>query len=217
MRNRTASRLTERPADSKSRFWDERFERDGYLFGKAPNDFLKSQAHLFAPGQSVLSIADGEGRNSVFLAGLGARVTALEYSPVALEKARLLADERGVSVDHVEQDVLDWRPEADQYDVVVAIFIQFAPPADRTVLFENMKRAVKPGGLLVMEGYRPEQIDNGTGGPPSAENMYTRKLLEGAFADFDIELLNDYDKVIEEGNGHAGISALIDLVARKPA
>ena len=120
-------------------------------------------------------------------------------------------------MDHVEQDVLDWRPEADQYDVVVAIFIQFAPPADRTVLFENMKRAVKPGGLLVMEGYRPEQIDNGTGGPPSAENMYTRKLLEGAFADFDIELLNDYDKVIEEGNGHAGISALIDLVARKPA
>ncbi len=208
--------MTDRPADARSQFWDERFAREGYLFGKAPNDFLKSQADLFEPGQMVLSVADGEGRNSVFLAGLGAHVTALEYSPVALEKARRLAEERGVDVDYIQQDVLDWRPEADAYDVVVAIFVQFAPPADRTVLFENMKSAVRPGGLLVMQGYRPEQIHNGTGGPPRAENMYTREILTDAFADFDIELLDEYDKVIEEGSGHAGVSALIDLVARKP-
>ena len=100
--------------------------------------------------------------------------------------------------------------------MVVAIFIQFAPPAERATIFAGMKRTLKPGGLLLLHGYRPEQVDYGTGGPPQREHMYTEALLREAFGDIEIVRLAAYDRVIEEGTGHAGMSALIDLVAKKP-
>ena len=109
----------------------------------------------------------------------------------------------------------DWVP--DSFDVVAAIFIQFADPALRSLIFEGMKRTVKPGGLLLMQGYRPEQIEYATGGPRARENLYTRALLEEAFAGFAILRLHEHDDEIREGPGHAGMSALIDLIARKPA
>src|SRR5690606_25867734 len=104
----------------------------------------------------------------------------------------------------------------DAYDHVVAIFIQFADPALRLRIFEGMKQAVRPGGLVLLQGYRPEQVDLGTGGPPQREHMYTRDLLLAAFADFDILHLEEHDTTIREGSGHDGLSALIDLVARRP-
>ncbi len=204
-------------SDIKSGFWDERYARDGYLFGTEPNGFLKSQAHLFAPGQNVLAVADGEGRNGVFLAKLGAHVTALDFSRLALDKGQALAGKTGVAITSVQQDLFEWQAEDQAFDAVVAIFIQFAPPRERDQLFGQMKRTLKPGGLVVMQGYRPEQIENGTGGPPNAENMYTSDILRARFGDFDILHLEEHDDTIEEGSGHVGISALIDLVARKPA
>jgi cyclopropane fatty-acyl-phospholipid synthase-like methyltransferase len=203
--------------DTESSFWDKRYTRDDYLFGTEANTFLRSQAHLFAPGQKVLSVADGEGRNGVFLAKLGACVTALDFSEVALEKGRRLADEAGVTIKSVHQNLFKWQAEEAAFDAVVAIFIQFAPPEKRGALFEQIKHTIKPGGLLVMQGYRPEQINNGTGGPSTPENLYTADLLREAFSDFEILHLEEHDDVIEEGTGHAGISALIDLIARKPA
>lgn len=203
-------------SDTPLEMWNARYQGDDFLFGREANAFLRAHAALFKPGQSVLAVADGDGRNGCFLAGLGANVTALDFSPVALEKSRLLAAEKGVSVTHELQDLYDWQAEPAAYDAVVAIFIQFAPPEKRGALFVNLKAAIKPGGLLIMQGYRPEQIDYKTGGPPHAENMYTSSLLKDAFGDLEIIHFSEHDSVIEEGVGHSGMSALIDLIARKP-
>ena len=196
--------------------WNSRFSSRDYLFGTAPNAFLARQKALLLPGLKVLSIADGEGRNGTFIAEQGCDVLAVDFSAVALEKSRALAGQKGVSIETLEIDHNDWAPEAGAFDIVVAVFIQFAAPDLRKKLFADIKQGLKPGGLLLMEGYRPEQIENGTGGPPQAENMYTEDMLRQGFSDFDFLELTSYDAEIDEGPGHAGISALIDLIARKP-
>lgn len=197
--------------------WDERYRGEDYLFGREPSAFLKREADRFAKGSSVLAVADGEGRNGVFLAGLGLKVHAIDASSVALEKSARLARESGVEIKLEQADLADWCWPRETYDYVVAIFIQFADPAMRAHLFEAMKCALRPGGLLLLHGYRPEQVELGTGGPPQRENMYTRDLLISAFGDFEILHLQEHDATIHEGSGHSGPSALIDLVARRPA
>ena len=197
-------------------FWNQRYKADGYLFGREPNAFVKSRAHLFEAGLDVLSIADGEGRNGVFAARQGANVTSVDFSEAAQVKARQLADEYSVEVTFEQRDVYDWDGVDTVYDIVLAIFIQFAPPEKRAALFENIKRLVKPGGLVVMQGYRPEQVSYKTGGPPNAANMYTADLLRDTFSDFDIEHLEVHDSLVDEGSGHSGLSALIDMIARRP-
>jgi cyclopropane fatty-acyl-phospholipid synthase-like methyltransferase len=198
-------------------FWDERYQGEAYLFGEAPNAFLAAQAHRLRPGMNALAVADGEGRNGVWLAEQGLDVLSVDFSPVAQAKAARLAQARGTTLRLEEVDLASWTwPEA-QFDVVAAIFIQFAGPELRDQIFAGMNRALKPGGMLLLEGYRPEQIAYGTGGPRMPENLYTEALLRAAFSDFEILELSAYDAVIEEGAGHSGPSALIDLVARRPA
>lgn len=199
-------------------FWSARYRDAGeeYLFGTAPNQFLASQGDRLGSGMSVLTVADGEGRNAVWLAEQGCRVTATEISEVALEKAARLARARHVAVDFVKADILSWTwPEA-AYDAVVGIFIQFATPAERPRQLAGMKGAVKPGGLLLLQGYTPRQLTFRTGGPSAVENLYTAPMLREFFADWEILLLREHEDVIEEGTAHVGRSALIDLVARKP-
>lgn len=198
--------------------WSQRYRDAGadYLFGVAPSRFLAAHQHLFDAGMTALSVADGEGRNSVWLAEQGLSVTALEISPVALEKARKLARGRGVEVDFVQADIMAmaWPPAT--YDFVVAVFIQFVGPDERAVQFARLKEAVGPGGLLLLHGYTPKQIEYKTGGPSAVENLYTADLLRQAFADFEILELREHEDELAEGLGHKGRSALIDLVARKP-
>lgn len=197
--------------------WDERYDRSDYLFGTEPARFLIEHAsHLPRLGR-VLAVADGEGRNSVHLAERGHDVTAFDGSPVAVKKARALAVERNVVIDFHVADVEAWDWTPGGYDAVVAIFIQFAAPPARDAIFRGMKRTLKPGGVLLLHGYRPEQIAYRTGGPPFAENMYTEAMLREAFGDTRIERLASYDADIREGSGHCGMSALIDLVARMPS
>jgi SAM-dependent methyltransferase len=197
--------------------WDARFAGEEYHFGTEPNVFLASQERLLRPGMSALCVADGEGRNSVWLAGHGVRVTAFDLSPVGVEKARRLARESGVEVDYSIADINAWDWDAARYDLVVVIFIQFLAPAERARAFDGIARAVAPGGHLVMQGYRPRQVEYGTGGPPVPENMYTEALLREAFGHFEILHLAEHDDELSEGPRHTGLSALIDLVARKPA
>jgi SAM-dependent methyltransferase len=197
-------------------FWDGRYATEDYIFGTVPNVFLASQSALIRPGMRALSIADGEGRNGVWLAEQGAQVHAVDFSAAALEKARKLAAERGVTLDFEQADILDWHwPEA-AYDLVAAIFIQFAPPPERDRIIADIRRCLKPGGLLILQGYTPKQVEFGTGGPPHAANMYTEALLREWFGDWDILHLAEHESVIREGSHHHGLSALIDLVARKP-
>lgn len=196
-------------------FWDRRFSQPGYLFGTEPNAFLTSQAQLLKPGQRALSIADGEGRNSIWLAQQGLAVVALEISPVAVDKARRLAAERGVAVRFNVADVMDWEFEPEGYDLIAAIFIQFLSPAERALVFRRIVAALKPAGHLILQGYTPKQVEYKTGGPPLVENMYTEALLREAFADLQILHLRQHEAHVAEGTGHLGWSALIDLVARK--
>ena len=195
--------------------WEARFAGPEYHFGTEPNAFLKSKADLLKPGQKALSIADGEGRNGVFLAEQGLDVLAMDFSPTALAKSQALARQRGVTIRTEQADLDTWRWPAGAFDVVVAIFFQFCAPPLRTRVFDSIKRALKPGGLLLMEGYTPKQREYKTGGPSEVENLYTRKLLEQSFADFSSVEIREYDSEIHEGPGHGGMSALIDLVGRK--
>lgn len=196
--------------------WNERFSSKDYLFGTAPSAFLARQRHRLRPGQTALAIADGEGRNGVWLAEQGLDVLSIDFSPVALQKARDLAASRGVNLRTQQVDLEDWAWEPERFDVVAAIFIQFARPDLRAAIFRGIKRTLTPGGLLLLQGYRPEQLRYGTGGPPHAENMYTAAILRTAFAGFEILHLEEHDSIISEGRGHHGMSALVDLVARRP-
>lgn len=206
----------------QEQIWSARYRAagDGYLFGTTPNRFLELRAHLFREGRNALAVADGEGRNSVWLAEQGLEVTAIDISPVAVAKARKLAAGRGVRLRSEVADILapDW-PAADMtaaFDWVVGIFIQFVGPAERDRQFTALKAATRPGGRIVLQGYTPKQVEYRTGGPSAVENLYTSELLQQAFADWQIEELVAYEDDIAEGLGHKGHSALIGLVARKP-
>lgn len=196
--------------------WDARFGGPGFLFGTEPNAYLASQHSLLAAGKSALAIADGEGRNSVWLAQHGLRVDAFDISPVGTAKAGELARRAGVSVNlHVcDCDAWDWQPEA--YDVVAAIFVQFAGPQMRRRLFAGIVATLKPGGYLVLQGYTPGQLDYQTGGPGLLEHLYSGAMMREAFAALEIVELREYDSVLAEGTQHVGRSALLGMVARKP-
>lgn len=198
-------------------FWNDWYATDDYIFGTAPNVFLASQAALIRPGMRALAVADGEGRNGVWLAEQGAQVHAIDFSPAALDKAAKLAAQRGVALEIEQADVLNWDWPPAAYDLVAAIFIQFAPPPERERIIDGIRRTLKPGGLLILQGYTPKQIEFATGGPSNPANLYTADLLRAWFGDWDILHLAEHESFISEGSHHHGMSALIDLVAKKPA
>ncbi len=195
--------------------WNERYSGENYFYGTEPNAFLVSQKALLKPGMRCLAVADGEGRNGVWLAQQGLEVLSVDSSHVAQAKAKKLAQQRGVAMLFEQVDLLQWDWGEDNFDVVVAIFIQFVTSPEREQMFAAIKRCLKPGGLLLLQGYTPRQLEYRTGGPSQAENLYTEAMLRSAFADMDIVQLCEHDSVIREGSGHSGMSALIDLVARK--
>jgi SAM-dependent methyltransferase len=202
--------------DDAAATWNKRFGAAHYIFGTEPNEFLREQAHHLAPGGRVLCVADGEGRNSVWLACRGFRVDAFDISALGVAKARKLADEAGVAVNYAvaDGDHLQW--PAGAYDAVVAVFIQFADPAMRERLFANIVRALERGGVLILQGYTPRQLEYKTGGPPFESHLYTPALLRKAFAALHVVELREYEADLTEGTQHFGRSALIGLVARKP-
>ncbi len=196
--------------------WEERYANaGGYLFGEAPAKMLVENPWMIDGARTCLCVADGEGRNSVWLAGQGLSVTSFDLSLTAVKRARALAAKAGV---RVEAHVSDWEgwDWSKPFDLVVAVFVQFMGPEARVRQFETLRQAVRPGGRLVLHGYTPEQIEFGTGGPPYPENMYSAKLLNEAFGDWRVLRLAAYEREVQEGQGHSGQSALIDLVAERP-
>ena len=203
--------------------WSKRYRDagDDYLFGTEPNRFLAHRQDLLQNGRTALSVADGEGRNSVWLAEQGLEVTAIEISPVAIEKARHLANGRKTQVNFLLADMLapGWPPLEMHggFDWVFGIFIQFVGPEWRSRQFDVLKQLTAPGGRILLQGYTPKQIEYRTGGPSAVENLYTEEVLRDEFAGWEIEELVEYEDEINEGSGHKGHSALIGMIARKPA
>jgi SAM-dependent methyltransferase len=196
--------------------WNRRFAETGYLFGTEPNVWLHDHADLWQAGERVLSVADGEGRNSVWLAQQGLTVDAFDISEVGVRKAREFARITGVKVNFAVADVNTLQWPLSIYDGVIAIFMQFADPRQRERIFRGMVGCLKPGGRLVLQGYTPQQLEYRTGGPPFASHMYTPELLREAFADLEIVELREYETELAEGTAHRGRSAVIGMVARKP-
>lgn len=205
----------DKPASKPAKVWNEIFDKPEYIFGTEPNDYLVEKKDYFLPGQKVLMVADGEGRNSVWAAALGADVDAFDLSEKAVEKAGKLASEKKVCVNYFVSGVDEWEWEQEKYDIVVVIFVQFATPNMRTRLFANCIRTLKKGGLLILQGYTPKQLEYKTGGPPIREHLYTEEMLRNSFAPLEIVELKTYDAYISEGPRHTGMSGLIGMLARK--
>ena len=195
--------------------WEDRYRVPAYVFGTEPNYFLVSCKALLPRSGKALAVADGEGRNGIWLAEQRLEVLSLDFSPSAQEKARALAKQRGVTLTIAQADVHTWDyPEA-AFDVVVEIFTQFSTPAERAKKWAGMRKALKRGGLLIIQGYTPKQLQYGTGGPKQVENLYTRAMLEEAFRDFRDMKIVEEEIEIYEGTSHGGMSAVINLTARK--
>lgn len=196
--------------------WEARFGVPEYTFGVEPNYFLASCKNLLPRSGTALAVADGEGRNGIWLAEQGLDVVSIDFSPTAQKKARALAQRRHVPVHFELADVHVWAYPEDAFDVVCEIFTQFSSPAERTRKWTGMKKALKPGGLLILQGYTPKQLQYGTGGPKEVDKLYSRELLQEAFADFANLSITEEERVLHEGTSHGGMSALIGLTARKP-
>jgi SAM-dependent methyltransferase len=195
--------------------WDERYSADEYVFGKEPNRFL---AENFAriPKGKVLCLAEGEGRNAVFLARQGYDVTAVDASAVGLAKARRLAEEHGVQVRWICADLAGYDPGVDQWDGIVSIFCHLSPDVRRT-LHARLPGALKRGGVLLLEAYTPAQLAYRTGGPSNVERMMTASDLATELPGLVFHRLQELEREIVEGKYHHGMSAVVQLIAEKSA
>jgi SAM-dependent methyltransferase len=195
--------------------WESRYGRPEFIFGKEPNYFLESCKLLLPKSGKALAIADGEGRNGVWLAERGLDVVALDFSEAAQIKAAQLAKERRVGIELIRADVQAWDYPASTFDVVIDIFTQFSSPAGRAEKWRCVLRTLKPNGLVIVQGYTPKQLEYGTGGPKNVENLYTRELLQEAFSAFYEITITEEERDMHEGTAHSGMSAVIGLTARK--
>ena len=195
--------------------WNQRFAGEGFLFGEQPNHYLSAcLPHLNAG--NALAIADGEGRNSVWLASHGLQVDAFDFAPNAIEKAKRLAKQHTVDVNFVCSDwqSFDWKLA--HYDNIVGVFFQFAGPQDRAKIFAHIDSSLKPGGVLLIQGYTPAQLKFNTGGPGKLDHLYDETLLKTAFPHYKVLDIQTYEAEIHEGTAHSGMSGLIGFVAQKP-
>ena len=195
--------------------WEQRFDNDSYIFGEEPNEYLRSQLKLLKPG-NVLSIADGEGRNSVWLAKKDFEVDAFDFSSNAIRKAQRLADANNVIVNFHNSDWQSFNWKKNHYDNIVGIFFQFAGPEDRLKIFNHIDASLKPGGVVVLQGYSTAQMKFNTGGPGKLEHLYDEKILVTAFKHYELLDIRTYESEIHEGTSHKGMSGLIGFVAKKP-
>ena len=205
-----------RPAD----FWDLRYTERGVSFGTEPNVFLASQVGLFRPGQRILVPGDGEGRNGVWLAQQGMMVDTVDASPAGVANARALAAERGVSVAAQTADLTAWDWPVAAYDAVISIYLHFQPHV-RATMHGKMLACLKPGGLVVLEGYAPQQLEHrksgSVGGPQDIAMLFTPEQLRADFAAAAIVSLVETEIDLAEGTRHRGRSSVVRLIARRSA
>lgn len=185
------------------------------MFGTQPNVFLREQAHRLRPGMAALALGDGEGRNGVWLAEQGLAVTALDWSATGMARAAALGAERGVALDCVVADASSWDWPESAYDVVAWIFVHL-PPADRAAVAAGIRRALRPGGLLILECFSPAQEGRRSGGPREPALLFTRGVVEECFAGFEVLALLEGAVLLDEGPKHQGLAEVVRAVLRSP-
>lgn len=194
--------------------WDLRFSEAGFAYGTEPNDFLAASLQQLPPTGTVLCLGDGEGRNSVFLAQQGYTVTAVDSSSVGLNKAKALATERGVTITTCNADLADYQLPENTYDAIISIFCHLPPPVRRQ-LHAQIPASLKKGGVFLLEGYTPRQLDHGTGGPPIKDLLMEIVDLQKELQQLHIIRGTELEREIHEGRLHTGLGAVAQLIARK--
>lgn len=194
--------------------WDRRYSEPGYAYGTDPNDFLTESLHYLPAGGSVLCLAEGEGRNSVFLAQNGFTVSAVDSSTVAMEKTRTLAAKNGVRVNTIVADLEEFIFAPDEYDAVISIFCHLPPPLRQTV-HRLIPETLRENGVFLLEAYTPKQLQHGTGGPPVKELLMELKTLEEELSALDIIHGIEIERDIREGKLHNGIGAVVQVIGKK--
>ncbi|WP_348524695.1 class I SAM-dependent methyltransferase [Paracoccus marinaquae] len=196
--------------------WQERFAGEGYHYGRAPAQFVQARMADLGAGARVLSIAEGEGRNAVWLAGQRYRVTAVEPTATGQRKALALAASQGVSLDWRAEDLKGFAWPEEAFDAALGCFFQFAAPEFRVRILAGLGRAVRPGGTVFLHGFSTRQLANDSGGPKIEEQLWTPERILPAFPGWQVIRAEDYDAVLAEGPGHSGPAALVDVIVRKP-
>ena len=194
--------------------WDERYAQDQLAYGAEPNDFLLEQAGQL-PGSPVLCLAAGQGRNALYLAGLGYDVLAVDQSAVGLARAVELAEEAGVSIRTEDADLNSWRFGEGIYAGITSIWCHL-PPDLREQVHRSVVDALMPGGILILEAYTPAQVRQGTGGPPVADLMMSEASLRRELEGLEFLHVEELEREVSEGPYHRGTSAVVQLIARKP-
>lgn len=195
--------------------WNQRYDTETYVYGTEPAASLRAQAWRLRPGMSALVLADGEGRNGVWLAEQGLDVVSVDQSAVGLDKAQRLAASRGTTIRTVAADLTMWDWPVAAFDAVVLVFAHF-PAAIRPAIHRNAAAALKPGGLLILEAYRPSQLGKGSGGPKSIDMLYAAPDLRVDFAGMEILELLEGTVFLDEGVLHRGEGDVVRLLARRP-
>jgi SAM-dependent methyltransferase len=196
-----------------AKFWDERYAQTGFIYGTEPNEFLAAVAGQIPPGP-VLTLAEGEGRNGLFLAGLGYEVTAVDQSEVGLAKARRLAEERGLKIATQQADLAEYVIEPERWAGIVSIFCHL-PKSIRVPLHAAVVRGLRPGGVFLLEAYTPKQFGRGTGGPSSPELMTSLDDLKRELAGLEFLHAQELEREVREGQYHTGLASVVQVVARQ--
>ena len=200
-------------------FWDQKYDMPDYKYGKQPNRFLSEQTVRLSPNSQVLLPGDGEGRNSVWLAGQGHRVTALDSSALGLDKTRRLALEKNVQLDIILADLEHWAPEPASFDAVVLTYVHL-PPRWRALAHQRLVLGLRPGGWLVLEAFHPKQLGYRSGGPKEEALLFTREMLQSDMSVFSASELHEVmawegEVQLEEGSGHQGLGYVTRYLAQR--
>lgn len=193
--------------------WDQRYCAGDILFGEEPSQFLQEQAFRLLPGMKALAVADGQGRNGVWLASQGLNVLSVDISEVGLRHARELAARRSVALQTEVCDLTTWEPPLATFDLIVEISIHF-PSEIRRKVHRSLSRALKPGGLYLVEGFHEVQCGRASGGPKDRDMLSTRDKLQEDFRELSILELMEGTVLLNEGPRHQGEAWMVRMVAQ---
>jgi hypothetical protein len=195
--------------------WDERYARQEYIYGTAPNSFLKEKLLLLKPGRILLP-AEGEGRNAVFTASLGWGTDAFDQSFEGQKKAFQLAKQKNVSINYYIQSLVGWDPDPDQYDCIALIFVHL-PEELRKQVHHSAIKALKPGGIIILNAFSINQLGRNSGGPKSAEMLFTVDQIKSDFVNLTDVSIRETQIILEEGQLHQGLAEVIEFTGHKQA